>query len=122
MKKRIISLVIVLALALCAFPLSAFADNANESPDAEVMYEPWDETDKDGTDIVMRQHTDVIIRERPTVHSKKLDTLYVGDVVHIIDWKISRNTVDGYYWARIRHYNADTQKTIYGYSANSLLS
>lgn len=106
--KKIVSFALCFVMIL-AMSVTAFADSAET---ASVMHS------KDGTTITLRQHTDVIVRERPSISAAKSHTLYVGDEVYIVKWIYA--TADDYDWAKIRH-DVDGNY-IYGYSANYLLS
>ena len=94
MKKRIFSVVIAFALALCAFPLSAFAD----APEKASNNEPEIVEARHGETITMC-HTDVVVRSAPGTNNSKVGTLYVGQRVTVINWAYEK--VGKYYWVQI---------------------
>lgn len=114
MKKKLIA-TLLLAMAICLLPAAAFADSAEtKSGSIAVMHA------KDGTDITLRNHTDVIIREKASLTARRLHTLYIGDTVHIIKWIYG--TADDYDWSYISHYDIALDKVIYGVAASCYLS
>lgn len=91
-KRRFIATLLVLALAVCVFPVSAFADN----PSFEV---PTVKARAIASETITMQHTDVVVRANPGTSSDKLGTLYVGDTVVVTDWQYEM--VGSYWWVEI---------------------
>lgn len=125
MKKRIISMLMVLAIAICMFPSYAFAEEhggISVGSPSQSYTMSISSTDKSGQDITLWNHTEVIMRSLPNTSSTKVHTLYVGDTVHVITWQVSPTPTNGHYWANIYHKHSSTGAFYSGYSANDLLS
>lgn len=109
--KKIVSFVLCIIM-IFALSTPVFA----AAPNGPVARPTYVANPKDGTDVTLRVHTDVVVRSEPTTSSSKLGTLYVGDTVHVIYWQWTDTKVNGYYWAQIDYGDS------VGYVANSLLS
>lgn len=109
--KKLLAMLLVIALAVCIFPVSAFAAPAyEESPVA-----PNDPSEKGYPDIdtfvTLQYHTDVVVRSGPGTYFDKIGTAYIGYTIGVYEMDFC-----GKGWAQVDWYGR------VGYIRSDLLS
>lgn len=97
MKKRIVSVVLVLALALCAFPFSAFADSQEVNREANIEVAS-DNPNLSNKDIILKR-SNVMFRKRPNRQCESWGQLQSGERIHVIEDACIIS--DGEKWSRV---------------------
>lgn len=117
MKKRLVAILIVLVVVVCAFPVCAFAEyNSQYSINSYSEY-PYDLYDGKYTHLV--NHTDVIVRS--SAGQGYNGTMYIGYYFTVDRANITK--VNGLWWSKITPDNLTNPYSIdQGYTASYLLN
>ena len=83
--KKLLSILLVLSLAMCIFPASAFAAPGYEEKPLASFADTADSYPDIWTFVTLKYHTDVVVRSGPGTYFAKIGTAYIGDTIGVYD-------------------------------------